>query len=260
MPSEYTQGGGREHTPHRTIDRVFRLLEEIVERPGLTLGELTRALDMPKSTTHSFIDGLLARGWLYEVPDGAQYKLFLGPAAHSLILNSGQIRAGSVSRADLNALQDAVQAEVYLGVMMNDQLFLVAEAGADPVAGFHARRTTRVDLLNYAGGKAMVAMQSDEWIEAYFRRRTVRGSPSVENFLAELPAIRQARIAVNYSQNGTRLGIAGVLRGESGRAVAAVTVVGPAVELEPRKGAIVAAINAAIGTWEKRDIHPREAI
>src|SRR5271165_6481217 len=81
---------------HRTIDRVTRILEEVVYNPGMTFAELVRALDAPKSSVHGFIRGLLASGWLYE----EQHRFYLGPAVYGLALASRHIRAGLVTHAD----------------------------------------------------------------------------------------------------------------------------------------------------------------
>ncbi len=70
---------------HRTIDRVTRILEEVVYKPGMSFAELVRALDTPKSSMHGFIRGLLAKGWIYE----NQRRFYLGPAVYGLTLASG---------------------------------------------------------------------------------------------------------------------------------------------------------------------------
>src|SRR6478752_4943581 len=88
---------------HRTIDRVTRILEEVVYSPGMTFAELARALDAPKSSVHGFIQGLIAAGWLHE--DGRRY--YLGPAAYALTMAPGNIRAGSVTDSDLWELHTA---------------------------------------------------------------------------------------------------------------------------------------------------------
>ncbi len=54
-------GGGRAARParepqnHRTVDRVTRILEEVVYNPGMTFAELARALGAPKSSVYGFI-------------------------------------------------------------------------------------------------------------------------------------------------------------------------------------------------------------
>ena len=48
--------------------------------PGMTFGELARALDAPKSSVHGFMSGLLAQGWLYE----ADHRLYLRAGGNTL--------------------------------------------------------------------------------------------------------------------------------------------------------------------------------
>ena len=48
------------------VDRITRILEEVVYQPGMTFAELARALNAPRSSVYGFIRGLLAKGWLYE--------------------------------------------------------------------------------------------------------------------------------------------------------------------------------------------------
>jgi len=138
---------------HRTVDRVTRILEEVVYKPGMTFAELARALDAAKSSVHGFISGLLAKGWLYEV----DHRFYLGPAVYGLTLASGHIRAGLVTNADLVALHEETGLAVFLGVQAGDHLIYIAEAGSDAVAGFEARSNIRRTLLVTAGGKALLA-------------------------------------------------------------------------------------------------------
>jgi DNA-binding IclR family transcriptional regulator len=250
----------RTHNHHRTIDRVVRILEEVVHRPGTTFGELARILEMPKSSLHGFVKGLLANGWLHEQQDGSQYRLFLGPGVYSLILTSGQIRAGMVSNADLHELQEKVRAEVYLGVLVGDQLVYVAEAGSDPVAGFHPRHIIRRELLQSAGGKALLASKAEGWLTDFLRRRPDAESDLISEFLSEVRDIRNSRVAKNYTQNRTRYALASVLCNSAGKSVASVTVVGSAEDLLPRQEEIAAELLKHIDIWQRRDVQPREAI
>ncbi|EJJ28553.1 transcriptional regulator [Rhizobium sp. CF142] len=250
----------RNHSPHRTIDRVARLIEEIVYRPGMTFGELLKVTDLPKSTLHGFVEGLLANGWLYGQRDGSQHRLHLGPAVYGLILSSGKVRAGSVSNGDLYELHAKVDAEVYLGVLVGHQLVYVAEAGADPVAGFHPRNVIRRELLRSAGGKALLASQPQTWIENFLRARPSESDDLIRDFLAEARDIRATGVAHNFTQNGTRFALASVLRDSGGKPVASVTVVGPADSLVARREEIAKELLQYIARWERRETEAREAI
>jgi DNA-binding IclR family transcriptional regulator len=241
---------------HRTIDRITRILEMVVYRPGMSFAELARALDAPKSSVHGFIRGLLANGWLYE----QDRRFYLGPAVYSLTLASGHIRAGLVTQADLAALHAETGVAVFLGVQAGDHLVYIAEVGSDTLTGFEARSNIRRPLLATAGGKALLAARSEAEREAYLRRRTPEEADLVHEFLAEYEEIRRTRIAKNVRLSGTRFAIATTVRNQSGEAVAAITLVGPTADLHPRVEELAHVLVQHVDSWPQRLMTPREAI
>jgi DNA-binding IclR family transcriptional regulator len=249
-------GSGRMPQNHRTVDRVTRILEEVVYNPGLTFAELARAVDAPRSSVHGFMSGLLATGWLYE----QNHRLYLGPAVYGLTLASGQIRAGLVTRTDLEALNEETGASVFLGVQAGDHLIYVAEVNSDPLAGFDARSNIRRVPLATAGGKALLAERSESEIQAYLRRRGGEEAELVERFVEEYDEIRRTRIATNVRQSGKRFAIAATIHNPSGEAVASVTVVGPTSDLQPRQAELSTILLRHVDSWQERKVTPREAI
>jgi DNA-binding IclR family transcriptional regulator len=241
---------------HRTVDRVTHILEEVVYNPGITFAELVRALDAAKSSVHGFIRGLLARGWLYQ----DQGRFYLGPAVFGLTLASGHIRAGLVTHADLAELHKEAGVAAFLGVQAGDHLIYIAEAGSDPVAGFDARSNIRRSLLATAGGKALLAARSDIERESYLRRHRVEERELVDRFLEEYGEIRRTRIARNSRRGGTRFAIATTVHNQSGEAVASITLVGPAADVQPRVKKLSGLLLRRVDSWAQRSIAPREAI
>jgi DNA-binding IclR family transcriptional regulator len=241
---------------HRTVDRVTHILEEVVYRPGMTFAELARALDAPKSSVHGFLGGLLAKGWLHE----SERRYYLGPAVYGLTMASGHIRAGLVTHADLAALSAEVKAMVFLGVRAGEHLIYVAEAGADDVAGYEVRSNIRRTLLVTAGGKALLAARPAVEREAYLRRRAPEEAEQVELFLHELEEIQRTRIARNVRLSGTRFALGAAVRNPMGEAVAAITVVGPTAELQPRATKLAKILLRHVDAWSRRSISAREAI
>jgi DNA-binding IclR family transcriptional regulator len=241
---------------HRTVDRVTRILEEVVYKPGMTFAELARALEAPKSSVHGFISGLLAKGWLYEL----NHRFYLGPAVYGLTLASGHIRAGLVTHADLVALHEATGLAVFLGVPAGDHLIYIAEAGIDAVAGFEARSNIRRTLLVTAGGKALLAERSDAEREAYLRRRSADEADLVEMFLDEYEQIRKTRVATNVRLSGTRFAIGATVRNQSGDPVAAITLMGPTPQVQPRSKKLSDLLIRHVDSWADRAVSPREAI
>ena len=241
---------------HRTIDRVTRILEEVVYNPGMTFADLVRALDAPKSSVHGFIRGLLTKGWLYE----EQHRFYLGPAVYGLTLASGHIRAGLVTHEDLVALHEETGLAAFLGVQAGDHLIYIAEAGSDHVAGFEARSNIRRTLLITAGGKALLAARPEAEREAYLRRRSAEESDLVDRFLEEYDAIKRTRIATNKRLRGTRFAIATTVHNPSGDAVASITLVGPTPDVQPRAEQLGELLIRRVDSHSQRSITPREAI
>jgi len=216
---------------HRTVDRVTQILEEVVYHPGITFAELARAVGAPKSSVHGFARGLVARGWLHE--EGNCY--FLGPAVYGLTMASGQLAVGSVSQSDLERLHKAAGATVFFGVQAGDNLIYVGVAGTDEQTGFAARSNIRRNLLETAGGKAILAAKPDNERDAYLRRRNVEDADLVSRFLSELRDIRRTKVAENYRHGGTQYALATVVRNQFGEVAGEITLVGAADELVPRK-------------------------
>ena len=248
--------GPRVPQPHRTVDRVTRILEEVVYKPGMTFAELARALDAAKSSVHGFISGLLAKGWLYEV----DHRFYLGPAVHGLTLASGHIRAGVVTHADLEALHKATGHAVFLGVQAGDHLIYIAEAGSDAISGFEARSNIRRNLLVTAGGKALLADRPEIEREAFLRRHHATEAEMVETFLAEFAEIKKTRIATNLRASGTRFAIGISVHNQFGEAVASITLVGTASDMQPRLKKLSQTLIKHVDSWAERAVTPREAI
>jgi DNA-binding IclR family transcriptional regulator len=241
---------------HRTVDRVTRILEEVVYNPGIAFAELARALDAPPSSVHGFIRGLLAKGWLYEEQRG----FYLGPAVYGLTLVSGHIRAGLVTNADLVALHEKTGVPVFLGVAAGDQLIYIAEAGGDALSAVESRSNIRRTLLATAGGKALLAARQDADLQAYLRRRSADEAEAVDAFLSEYEEIRRTRIAENVRLSGTRSALGTTVRNQRGEVVASVTLVGPTRDMQPRIKKLRQLLLQHVDAWSQRSMTPREAI
>jgi DNA-binding IclR family transcriptional regulator len=246
----------REPQNHRTVDRATRILEEVVYNPGMTFAELARALDAPKSSVYGFIQGLLAKGWLYET----NRRFYLGPAVYALTLASGHIRAGSVTHADLEALHGKAKVAVFLGIQAGDHLIYVAEAGSDPVTGFDARTNIRRALLATAGGKALLAARPDAERDSYLRRRRAEEPELVAKFLEDYAEIKRTGIATNLRQGGARFALATALRDQTGAAVASLTLVGTTKDMQPRAKKLSDLLLKQVESWAARATPSREPI
>jgi len=249
--------GDRGPQTHRTIDRVTRILEEVVYNPGLGFADLARALDAPRSSVHGFIRGLLAKGWLFE----DNHRFYLGPAVYGLTLASGHIRAGLVTEGDLAELHEATGLTVFLGVQAGDHLIYVAEAGSDTLTGYAARTNIRRTLLETAGGKALLVALPESQRNAFLRRRPREEAALVDQFLSESASIRETGIARNTLHQGAQFALATVLANAAGEPVAEVTLVGRTADMLPREEELRGTLLRFVDLWRNRKgQQPREAV
>lgn len=253
---DVTEDVGREPQHHRTVDRVTKILEEVVYHPGLTFAELARALGAPKSSVYGFMQGLLATGWLYE----QDRRFYLGPAVHGLALASGHVRAGLVSHERLVKLHEETGLAVFLGVEAGDHLIYIAEAGGDAIADIEARHNIRRTLLGTATGKALLAVRPLDELHAFLRRQSRSNPEQVQAFLAEYEDIKRSGVATNLRLSGTRFAISMVLPGSSEKAPAAVTLVGPTQKVKPRLKKLSEILRQRVNHWSQHPDTPREAI
>jgi DNA-binding IclR family transcriptional regulator len=78
--------------------------------------------------------------------------------------------------------------------------------------------------------------------------------------MAEYEDIKRTRIATNLRLNGTRFAVATTVRNHAGDAVASVTLVGPAAELQPRMAELAEVLLRHVDAWSQRSIPAREVI
>ena len=239
---------------HRTVDRVTRILEQVVYNPGMSLADLARVVDAPKSSLFGFVKGLVSRGWLYE----ANNRFYLGPAAYGLTLVSGHIRAGAVTQADINLLHQQTGLTVLLGMPCGDHLVWVAEAGIDRISQFDAHSDIRRSLLTTAGGKAVLAARTEAERSAYLRRHSSEDAAHVYNFLQELDEIRRTGIARNVRLAGARSALATVLRDQKGGVVASVSMVGRTEDVQPRLAELQRTLLNHVDAWQQRSASSRD--
>jgi DNA-binding IclR family transcriptional regulator len=243
---------GRGPQNHRTIDRMTRILEDVLYRPGMTFAELVRALDAPKSSVHGFIRGLLAAGWLYQENN----RFYIGPALYGLMLVSGRLRAGSVTDADLQRLHQESRVTVFLGVLVGDSLIYVSEVGVDLLPSFGARTDIRRRLLQTAGGKALLTAMPADQRDAHLRKRGPEEAALVDAFCGEYDEIKRTRIARNMQQSGTRYALATVVSGATGKPAAGVTLVGRTPDVLPREAELSELLLKHVDRWQSRNRLP----
>ncbi|MGW6461910.1 IclR family transcriptional regulator, partial [Streptomyces sp. NPDC055078] len=177
---------------HRTVDRVVRILEAVSTSPGgLSLADLAKAIDAPKSSLHGFANGLVYAGYLME----HDQRYFLGPGPTVLSLRANRLLSGTVSHDDLAALHERSGCNVLLGVRVGHHIVYTDEVGDVPSLEYVARTRKNRPMLTTGAGRALLAFLGED--ELYAVLAAQPDQDAVTRYLDDVDTIRRAGYAVN---------------------------------------------------------------
>ena len=181
--------------PHRTVDRVVQILETVSVSPrGVTLTELTVALDAAKSSVQELTNGLLSRGYLIE----DEHRFHLGPGPFILASRANKLAALSLDHQFVVELNKVLGCNVLVGVRVGDAIVFIDHVGEEsPSLTFVARTHARRPLYTSAAGKTLLANVPDDEMYRLLDLAGPEQADAVRQFLAELPEIRSRRLAFN---------------------------------------------------------------
>ncbi len=234
----------------RSVQRTIDILELLLP-PGRTLSltEIARGVQAPKSTVLAIARTLVARGVLALDRERRTYRLGLGLAR----FNSGgpaSLDLSALAKPHLEALAQDTRETAYLTVPEGDAIYYTSKVDSPEPVRYMAQVGVRRPLHAIASGKLYLAHMSDAEARAYIRRSGLprfTASTIVRSgrLFDELRAIRRRGYAVNEGEFVPDLfGISAAVTDETGRMIAAVNVGGPLFRLGRRKRALAAAVLA----------------
>ena len=245
MATGLANGLANERQGVQVIARAAALLRALEKHPdGLSLGELARALALPRSTVQRIVDALDREGLV--IAASAASGVRLGPALLALAAAT-RFHIAEVARQTLEALAKECGETVDLSLADQDKVVFI-----DQVAGTH--RLTAVSALGVsfplhssANGKAVLAAMDDSEIARLKRRlRLVAMTPNTITSWAklerEIATIRASGLATDNEENS--LGISALaiaIRSPSGE-IAAISVPAPTQRFASTQTKLAAAL------------------
>jgi DNA-binding IclR family transcriptional regulator len=214
------------------VDRAMSLFELLAQsHTGLTLSQLSRKLDIPKSTAHYLLHTLRTRGYVQRSADGRHYSLGLRFADVARGDNA-ELCLRSLALPYLRQIVARLDLTAMLAVRRSAEAVLVARVESHHDEGGGAWVGRHMDLHCTAQGKALIANLSDEELSklfagrelARFTRKTICSLTALKAHLVE---VRARGFAVNDEEMvaGIRA-VAAPVVDSSGAVIASVTVRG----------------------------------
>jgi Transcriptional regulator len=203
------------------------------DRPLIGVSELSRGLELSRSTVHRYVATLAKLGYLQQDPDSKRYRL--GPKVLDLgfsALNSMDLL--EVSAPHLRRLSDETQRTVNVAILDGTDVVYIercraARPGQQQI-DLNLHVGARLPAYCTAMGKAILAFVSEERLEEVIERTDFvpRGPNTLTDpkaFREELVKIRASGIAINDEELAYGLrSIAAPIYSQSGDVLAALNL------------------------------------
>ncbi len=183
------------------VDRAMSLFELLANsQQGLTLSELSRKLNIPKSTTHYLIHTLVTRGYVQRGRDGRHYLLGLR-LADVASANPAELNLRALALPYLRQIATRFNLTATASVQRGAEAVIIAKVESFQDGG-GAWIGRHLDLHCTAQGKALISTLSDEKLDRVlggreFARFTPRTIGSLTALKTHLAQVRANGFAVN---------------------------------------------------------------
>jgi len=221
----------------QVLDRALAALEVLAARPtDCSLAELCTALKLHKSTLHRLMMVLEQHRLVEKNPDSGRYRLGLK------LFEFGSKAFGAVdlrrhAKPYLDRLQREFGETVFLCILDDGQVFYLEKMESQQSVRTACTVGSRAPAYCTAVGKAMLSELPESEVNEIVRRWglqavTANTITTATALKAELRAIRARGYAIDNEEKEAGLRcVSSVVRGESGKVLAALSVSGPAFRL-----------------------------
>ncbi|MBI4966249.1 MAG: IclR family transcriptional regulator [Desulfomonile tiedjei] len=228
----------------QTIERISAILDLVGENPeGTSIRAISSQLGLPKGTVHRLLSSLTYFGYIRQ--DAVSRNYFLGLKLLDLAgLVKSQLDLRKIAEPLLHALADKSRETVHMVVWDRGEVVYIEkmEPPLEMVGGL--RMASRVGSRNPAHscavGKILLSYLTEDELRDFISEKglTARTANTITDETAlkkELRTIRTQGYAIDDEENENGIRCVGApILGASGRAVAAVSVSGPAFRLTKR--------------------------
>ncbi|MEW2304472.1 helix-turn-helix domain-containing protein [Streptomyces sp. NPDC006655] len=235
------------------------LLQVFDGRSRLTLAEISRQADLPRSSTHRILQRLVELGWVER--EGYQYSLGI----RMFELGSQVVRRDRIHRASLpfmHALHRSTGLTVHLSTLVASDVLHLERTGDWPEKGDSWCLGARQPAVHSAAGRALLAQLAEtDWPTlAFAPPATVYGIHTLRDLRRDLERVRdRGGVAVDFQGCGTGITVVAAPVGPSGSNVrTALSLCGP-VDALPTQEAGEAVRMAAMDIWYAASGMPRRS-
>jgi DNA-binding IclR family transcriptional regulator len=235
------------------LERALSILESLAKsKHGLTLSQLSRSLELPKSSVHCLLLTFERRGYLYRDDSSGRYRLGLRVCDLANAAVSGAILRDKAAPF-LNQLRETTRLTTHMAVLEQDEVVLIEKV--EPLrARVNSWVGKRMGFHCTALGKALTAYLPEEQVEALVRqhgllRHNDNTIASLKRLKQELEQVRKLSYSIDDEEEeiGVRCLGAPILT-PNNEALAAISIAGTTDQINAdSRDVLVAEVKAAAG-------------
>lgn len=223
----------------RVLDRAFRIFSLLSDGKPHTLTEISEEIELSPSTTFRLLSTLAYYNYVKKVENTNQYQLGLACLELAFAYQvSNNLR--QVALPLLESLRDEVKETVHLSVLDKMEVVYIEKLpGLHAVGIMSSRVGGRAPSYCTGVGKVLLAFEKSDVVLQYFSNHclvpyTENTITDINKLMGELEIIRQRGYSFDRGEHEHEVRcIAAPIFDISGKAVAALSVAGPDVRMEP---------------------------
>jgi DNA-binding IclR family transcriptional regulator len=193
-------------SPAVAVERALNILEAAANRrDGMTNSEISRKLDIPKSSASYILRTLERRGYLRREAETGRYRLGLK------ILSLGGDAQANLDIADvalpfMRMLSEKIRMTVHLAVLDQGEAVYIEKVEAPGFFKVNTWVGRRMFLHSTSVGKCLLAWLAKDDVETIvkqqgLKKRTPKTITSITKLLADLEHVKQSGYAVDDEEN-----------------------------------------------------------
>lgn len=220
------------------LDRGLAILEAVAKsRSGLTLSQLTRALDLPKSSAFCLLLTLERAGYLRRNPVTKRYGCDMKLVRIATQALEG-ITLRDKARPVLRRLLDQTKLTVHMGIAGENEVILIEKLDPNTTSSVATWVGKGMDFHCTSLGKCLLAFSPESEVDRVLGHRALlrhneNTIASIQRLKAELAKVRRLGYAIDDEEEelGSRC-IGAPIIDLDGRAVAAISISGDLAEID----------------------------
>ena len=224
----------RTDPPLRTVARAFEVIELLWEANGATLAEVTRRLDLPKSTVHDYLRTLEMVGYVTRTDDTYQ-------VSYRFLTTGGRLRNRSrffqTARPVVHRLADETGEVASIGIEEDGECVILHAMRGEQSLELGIYPGLRIPMHAHATGKVLLAHLPEAYAEeAIFagglEAVTDHTITDVDRMKRELATIREQGYAADWDEQILGMGTVSVPIVIDDELIGSISVSGPTERIE----------------------------